>query len=155
MRATVVMAFAAGLIWGPVAAQTTLPPVEERPAPETPPYDPTLFLESMVNYRTLAFTCEQTLPGSPVNDSAEIGRFFQTLGLPEPQGTDARLSRLVKRLVRSQGASICGERLADSAQIYGRRAVDYSVNKPEEWPEAPRISAGPWCASQSCSEIGF
>ena len=136
-------------------AQENLPPVEMRPVPEPAPYDPTPFLEAMVSYRTIAFTCEATLPGSPTADSAEITDFFQSLGMDEPQATDGRLQRLTRRLVRAQAASICTERLQQSALAYGRQAVDYASKKPDEWPDAPRISAGPWCSSLSCSELAF
>lgn len=122
---------------------------------EEPAYDPTRFLEVMVAYRTLALTCEETLPGSPMAGSSEIAVFFQTLGMEEPLAIDAQLLRLTQRLVRAQGASICSERLQQSALQYGRSASNYAQNKPEAWPPAPRISAGPWCASQSCSELSF
>ncbi|WP_458790385.1 hypothetical protein [Yoonia sp. MH D7] len=137
-------------------AQNVSTPDQDGPViVEAPTYDPTRFLETMVSYRTLALTCEDILPGSPLADSAEISMFFQTLGMAEPLGVDARLQRLTKKLVRAQGASICAERLQRSALEYGRSASNYSQNKPEAWPNAPRISAGPWCASLSCSELSF
>lgn len=125
------------------------------PAQEAERYDPSAFLNAMVSYRTLAATCERVLPGSPVADSAEVGLFFEALGQIEPEGEDARLSRLLSRLVRAQGASICQERLTQSALRYGREAVRYQAQKGENWPNAPRISAGPWCASLACSELLF
>ncbi|WGH78135.1 hypothetical protein [Jannaschia ovalis] len=120
-----------------------------------PPYDPTPFLEAMVAYRALAATCEEVLPGSPLADSEEIAEFFDFLELPEPRDRNAAMERIVYRLVRPQAASICTERLQRSALAYGGQAVDYQQSKPAEWPDAPRIKAGPWCASQSCSELTF
>ncbi|MBM2576774.1 hypothetical protein JQC91_10710 [Jannaschia sp. Os4] len=118
-------------------------------------YDPTGFLEAMVRYRSIARTCESVLPGSPLADSQAISGFFAALGQVEPTGTDGALARITRRLVRSQSASICQDRLTQSALNYGRWAADYEVNKGAEWPSAPRISAGPWCASASCSELTF
>lgn len=148
---------AAGVLASGVAAQqaTEAPSPEASAAPDAVAYDPTAFLEAMVSYRTLALTCEDTLPGSPMADSAEIGAFFQTLGMTEPLALDPSLNRLTLRLVRAQGASVCTERLQESATLYGRSAVEYSQSKPDAWPEAPRISAGPWCASLSCAELSF
>ncbi|PRY94773.1 hypothetical protein BCF33_0371 [Hasllibacter halocynthiae] len=118
-------------------------------------YDPESFLDAMVRYRTLAATCEEVLPGSPMGDSAEVRLFFEALDQVEPAGTDLRLGRLLDRLVRSHGASICQERLTRSALRYGQEAVRYQAGKGEGWPNAPRISAGPWCASVSCAELLF
>lgn len=120
-----------------------------------PAYDPTRFLETMVNYRKLALTCEDSIPGSPMADSAEISVFFQTLGMAEPLTIDRPLERLTKRLVRSQSASVCTERLQEGAMAYGREAVIYTTNKPSEWPAAPQISTGPWCRTETCAELSF
>ncbi|WP_386679024.1 hypothetical protein [Loktanella sp. R86503] len=148
-----ILAVGAGVFGTLAIAQTAAPPAAEGGTQTT--YDPTRFLETMVNYRRLALTCEGTLPGSPLADSDEISAFFQTLGMAEPRAIDAQLQRLTKKLVRAQAASICAERLAEGAVIYGESARVYTQNKPDAWPAAPRISAGPWCASVTCAELSF
>lgn len=116
-------------------------------------FDPTPFLTAMVEYRMLAFSCEEVLPGSPLNDSAAIAQYFEDLGQPAPVGTDEQMDRLVYVLIRSQAASICSERLLESALAYGEQAVIYQSSKPESWPTAPSISAGPWCEDEACSNL--
>jgi hypothetical protein len=152
----VTLAVVAAVCGNMVAAQVAAPPTADGvAAAQAPAYDPTRFLETMVNYRRLALTCEGTLPGSPLADSEEISIFFQTLGMAEPRTIDTQLQRLTKKLVRAQAASICAERLVQSAAVYGQSARDYTQNKPDAWPAAPRISAGPWCASLTCAELSF
>jgi hypothetical protein len=118
-------------------------------------YDPKVFLESMVSYRSLALTCEDVIPGSPMADSSEILNFFNALGMVEPLAIDQRMQRITKRLVRSQSASICTERLKDRALNYGKLAIEYTTKKPKAWPAAPRILSGPWCRTEACSELSF
>lgn len=155
MRLTTATLMAASLFATGAFAQADGPTVQVAPLVVEPAYDPTSFLEAMVSYRTLAFTCEDTLPGSPMTDSAEISAFFQSLGMNEPLVVDQRLLRLTKKLVRAQGASVCTERLQNSALAYGRSAMNYANSKPEAWPPAPRITSGPWCRQESCSELTF
>jgi hypothetical protein len=155
MRAVVPALLTVMLCTSAALAQNEGQTTDSTPLIDAPAYDPTSFLEAMVNYRAIALTCEDTLPGSPMADSAEISIFFQTLGMDEPLTLNDRLLRLTKRLVRAQGASVCTERLQESATAYGRSAVDYANSKPEAWPDAPRISSGPWCRQVSCAELAF
>lgn len=132
-----------------VASAQTAEAEEQAPAR----FDPTPFLTAMVEYRLLAFSCEEVLPGSPLQDSAEIPAFFEVLGQLPPVGSDSSTDRIVFTLVRSQAAAICTKRLRDAGLAYGEQAVRYQTGKPEAWPSAPAISAGPWCQSESCSEL--
>ncbi len=118
-------------------------------------YDPKVFLESMVSYRSLALTCEDVIPGSPMSDSGEVLTFFTALGMAEPLAIDQKMRRITTRLVRAQSASICTEKLQDRAVRYGELAVEYTTKRPKSWPEAPRILSGPWCRSESCSELSY
>jgi hypothetical protein len=118
-------------------------------------YDPKVFLESMVSYRSLALTCEDVIPGSPMSDSGEVLSFFTALGMAEPLAIDQKMQRITTRLVRAQSASICTEKLQDRAVRYGELAVEYTTKRPKSWPEAPRILSGPWCRSESCSELSY
>lgn len=107
----------------------------------------------MVEYRLLAFSCEEVLPGSPIQGSEQIAEYFRNLGQETPSGSDAQTDRLVYTLVRAQAASICSERLRRAALRYGEQAVIYENSKPEAWPSAPLINAGPWCSDETCSSL--
>jgi len=153
MRLTQCFALSCGLLAGfsgIATAQETGVAVAENDV-----YDPKVFLESMVSYRSLALTCEDVIPGSPMSDSGEVLTFFSALGMAEPLAIDQRMRRITTRLVRAQGASICTEKLQDRAVRYGELAVEYSTRRPKAWPEAPRILSGPWCRSESCSELAY
>lgn len=144
-----IAAMAAALVFAaaqPISAQQT---AEGAAAP----FDPTPFLTAMVEYRLLAFSCEDVLPGSPLEGSEQIAQYFVDLGQEAPVGSDEQMDRLVYVLIRSQAASICSERLLDAALQYGEQAVIYEDAKPDSWPLAPSINAGPWCATESCSNL--
>jgi hypothetical protein len=138
---------------GDATAPQTGADAQAAPADAAPPYDPRPFLTSMVDYRLIAFSCEQVLPGSPLSDSSEIAQFFIDLGQQPPVGTDARMDRIIYQLIRPQSASICTERLRRAALAYSEEAAAYEGQKPDGWPPAPRISAGPWCQDLSCADV--
>jgi len=119
----------------------------------SPAFDPTPFLTAMVEYRLLAFSCEEVLPGSPVSDSAEIAQFFIGLDQPPPSGSNEQMDRIAYELVRAQAASICSERLRDAAIAYGEQAILYDAERPPAWPLPPAINAGPWCSDEACSSL--
>lgn len=118
-----------------------------------PNFDPEPFLRSMIEYRLLAQSCEETLPGSPLDGSSEIARFFVSLGQSEPTGSNKSMDRIISAVIRPQAAAICSKRLREAAVRYGSQAVLYEKNKPSSWPVAPSIDAGPWCSEESCASL--
>lgn len=116
-------------------------------------FNPRPFLTAMVDYRIVALTCDDILPVSPVRGSQEIVEFFEALGQPAPEGRDEQLEGIKYELIRAQAASICVRRLRIAGAEYARQAEEYRQRKPEEWPDEPSISAGPFCASDTCAEL--
>lgn len=116
-------------------------------------YNPGNFLRIMVYHRRLAITCDDVLPNSPAAKTQTIEDYFTILKQPSPDRAIAPLERTLYLLVRSQGASICQDKLDVSYRAYVRAAADYNENKPEEWPSAPKIGSGPWCSTRSCEEL--
>ena len=120
---------------------------------EEEPFNPRPFLTAMVNYRIIALTCDDILPVSPVRGSQGIVDFFEALGQPAPTGRDKQLDGIIYELIRAQAASICVRRLRTAEAEYARQAEQYRQRKPEEWPEEPSISSGPFCESNTCAEL--
>ena len=116
-------------------------------------YTPTNFLRVMVQHRRLALTCDEVLPTSPAAATQGISDFFTDLDQPSPDSTFPPLERTIDLLVRSHGASICQDKLDISLRAYRRAAAEYDAKKPAEWPMAPVLGAGPWCATRSCQEL--
>lgn len=120
---------------------------------ETTSYDPSTFLEAMVDLHVVSRTCETVLPGSPMDEVNVFGAFFQEIGVELPTGIRASLSRTVNLLVRAQAASICQERVNDAVLEYQNQARIFESSKPDAWPAAPIIKGRSWCRTSTCSEL--
>lgn len=137
-----------------VAAPEPLPPAES-PAvqPTQPAFDPKPFLAAMVQYRRTAITCAPALGSDPVEDSRSIDEYLIALGQTPPNLVIPGLKYTLSQFIRAQGASICQDKLRSAYAQYSVRARDYTARKPEVWPAAPIVSAGPWCSSIACNEL--
>lgn len=127
--------------------------VSSRSQSQTVSYDPSSFLEAMVDLRLVSRTCETVLPGSPMSEINGFGAFFQEIGVELPTGIRASLNRTINLLVRAQAASICQERVSDAVREYQQQAITFEARKTDSWPAAPIIKERSWCRTSTCSEL--
>lgn len=116
-------------------------------------FNPTPFIQSMVEVRRMANTCEPFMNGSPVQASLSIDMFLETLGQPPVTLVDSPTRNSLSRFIRQHAASLCVDKLNQVLLAYNREASRYESGRPEEWPPAPGVLWPTWCADPNCGEM--
>lgn len=136
-------------------------PAQDAEAPATPspaaepevaelPFDVQPFLAAMVELRGAAQTCEPFVADDPVGRTNTIPQFFAMLEQELPELANETTQASLRRFIGSQAASLCLGMLNGAFTRYVEAAADYQAQKPDEWPPAPPVQAGMWCAQPYC-----
>lgn len=116
-------------------------------------FDPTPFLESMVNLRRTAVTCDPFVANQPAERTAQIEGFFQVLEQALPNMVDTATRDSLSQFVGNQAAQLCRDMLNEAFDAYRVQAIDYQESKPEAWPAAPSVSKAQWCTQEYCLDM--
>jgi hypothetical protein len=130
-------------------------PAQAAAEPETEaepelPFDVNPFLGAMVELRGAAQTCEPFVGDDPVGRTNTIPQFFAMLEQELPELTNETTQASLRQFIGSQAASLCVNMLNGAFFRYAEAATDYQARKPDEWPPAPPVQPGMWCAQPYC-----
>src|SRR5690554_2988113 len=134
------------------AAESPVPEAAAGATPEEagPEFDITPFLTAMVELRGAALTCEPFVGDSPTARTEGVVRFFALLNQQLPELANQTTQSSLRRFIGSQAAVLCQDMLNVAFVKYGVNAAYYQSEKPEQWPAAPAVQPGQWCALDFC-----